>query len=145
MQQSLFNDNQPKDVRTPDLHKANVRRRNGHKKGTWDKKYYKELYDWMCENLKYSPTWYLKGEKPCPIEHVKTYFPLISDCVHRGDYEATQAIKDAIIDFLNKLGAEIPDDAVLKIPEYKPMKFSAFVCYGKEDDPTGFASGGADL
>lgn len=93
------------------------------KQATFDKKYYREIYNWICENLKFSPTWYLKGENPCPIEHVKTYFPLISDCVHREDYEAAKATRDAIIDFLNKLGAEIPNDAVFILPEYKPMKF----------------------
>lgn len=112
---------------------------------SWDKKYYKEIYNWMCENLKYSPIWYLKGEKPCPIEHVKTYFPLISDCVHREDYEAAQATKDAIINFLNKLGAEIPDSAELKIPDYKAIKIRGLICYGKKNDPSGFASGGAEF
>jgi len=56
-----------------------------------------------------------------PVGWAKTFFPMIPDCVHREDYEAAQATKDAIIDFLNKLGANIPDDARLKVPDYKPM------------------------
>lgn len=122
MQQSLFEDNQPGSVRQPALQQTAVRRRNGHKRGTWDTKYYKEIKAFMDRQMWHLDFRLAEKYKGDPIGWAKSHFHLISDCVHREDFEAAQATKDAIIDFLNKLGAEIPDDAELKIPEYKPMK-----------------------
>lgn len=106
--------------------------------------HYKAIKKWVLHELNHRPI-LLADKIKCPVEWAKTFFPLIPDCVHREDYEAAQATKDAIIEFLNGFGAEIPDDAQLRIPEYKPMDAHGIICFGKKGDPSGMASGGAEI
>jgi hypothetical protein len=114
-------------------------------KKNWDKKYYKVVKAYMDNQMWHIDYRLAEKYKDDPIGWARSHFDLISDCVHRGDYEAAQATKDAIIDFLNKLGLEIPDDAVLKLPEYNPVKIRALICFGKKYDPSGFSNGSAEL
>ena len=78
----------------------------------------------MLEMLN-KPPWC--SDVKCPVEWAETFLCLIPDCVHREDYEAAQATKDAIIQFLNKFGAEIPDDARLTLPEYKEIEIKGII------------------
>lgn len=127
MQLTLFNDKAPlKKKRKP--------------RSTFDRKHYKEIKDFMLQILNNRP-WCC--DVKCPVEWAMTFFPLIPECVQREDYEGAQATKDAIIEFLNGFGAEIPKDAMLNLPEYEPKTIRGIVCFGKEDDPSGLASGGA--
>ena len=112
-------------------------------KKSWDKKYYKEIKTFMDNQLWHVDYRLAEKYKDNPAGWAQSHFNLITDCVHREDYEAAQATKDAIIEFLNKLGAEIPNDAALNIPDYAPMEIHGIICLGKSDDPTGMGSGGA--
>ena len=62
---------------------------------------------WVLEH----PPWCYTGK--CPVQWAKAFIPTMADCASREDYEAAQATKDAIIEFLNSMGAEIPADAEL--------------------------------
>jgi hypothetical protein len=108
-------------------------------------KYYKEVKKFMDWNFSHVDYRLMEKFKTRPDLYAQTFFGLIPDCVQREDYEGAQATKDAIIEFLNKFGMEIPDDAQLRLPEYKPMDAHGILCFGKEGDPTGIGSGGAQL
>jgi len=108
------------------------------------KEYYDQIKEFVHSLLNGVP-FQIADKVTCPVEWAKTFFPMISDCVHREDYEGAQATKDAIIEFLNKFGLEIPEDAQLKIPEYKETEMHGILCLAKEGDISGLASGGAIL
>lgn len=81
-----------------------------------DKKHYREVKKFMLHNLNHVP-WCVKPSSP--FDWAKTFFPLITYCVKRNDFEGAKATKDAIIEFLNQFLGEadkIPKDALLKIP-----------------------------
>lgn len=109
-----------------------------------DKKHYKEIKKFVLLKLSTRPA-LLADKITCPVEWAKTFFPLISDCAAREDYEAAQGTKDAIIEFLNKFGAELPKDVEFKLPEYKILEAHGIICFGKKGDLSGMGSGGAML
>jgi hypothetical protein len=83
----------------------------------FDRKHYKEIKKFMLWRLNHVSCF---SNVTCPIEWVKTFLPLLADCVHREDYEAAKATKDTIREFLNQFMEEkIAEDAMLKLPEIK--------------------------
>jgi hypothetical protein len=116
-----------------------VRRRGKKKKSD----YYKAIKEFMLWELNHRDFRLVEKYK-CPVDWAKTFLHLITDCVEREDYEGAAATKDAIREFLNGFGADIPEDAQLKLPEYKPVEMHGIICYGQEGDPSGIGSGGAD-
>lgn len=115
-------------------------------KKSWDKKHYQILKKWIGERLKKYPFQLhervQKGEIDA-LDWAKSYIGLIPGCIHRGDYEGAQATRDAVIEFLNGFGLDIPENAVLNLPEYQPKQIYALLCFAKIGDPSGMANGGA--
>jgi hypothetical protein len=140
MQQELF----PSTKSNSDKIKKVIRRR-GVRNSSWDKEHYKNVKSFMDEHILGVHYTLVEKYKKDPVAWAMTFFPLINQAVKDEDYEAAQATKDAIIDFLNRFGAKIPDSIEFKLPKYHPIKVRALVCYGKEDDPSGMASGGAEF
>lgn len=57
------------------------------------------------------------------IVHIKGIIGLIPEMIEREDYEGAQAVKDAIMDFVNSFSDEkITKEALLIIPELKKQK-----------------------
>ncbi len=109
------------------------------------KRHYNEIKKFMEQRLKYVPMF---CEIKCPVEWAKTFLPLISDCVHREDYEAAKATADAIREFLNKFLSDenkIPETTQLNLPEYVETEIRGIICYGDPNDKSGLASGGAEF
>lgn len=80
----------------------------------FDKKYYKAIKEFVDTRISAPPAIY----GPVSLEDwIKSWAQRIPDCLKDEDYEAAQAIKDSIRDFLNKhVDEPIPKDALLKIP-----------------------------
>lgn len=78
----------------------------------FDRKHYREIKNYMMDRLMRPPCHYTGNN---PIDWAVGFFDLISDCVAREDYEGAKATRDAIIEFLNSFGAEIPEDARLNL------------------------------
>lgn len=74
-------------------------------------KEYKVIYKWVLECL---------NQNRCVI----CFLPVISLAVHHEDYEAAQAIKDAIVKYCKDLGIGLPDNPELKIPPYQEEKIA---------------------
>lgn len=112
---------------------------------SWDKEYYREIKKFMDYEVSHK---HFLCTIDCPIEYVKTFLPLISMSIEKEDYEAAQATKDAIMQFLNKFlkdGNKIKKSDTLKLPAYVEIEAHGIVCLGDPNDKTGMASGGAFL
>ncbi|MBB6126955.1 hypothetical protein [Mucilaginibacter lappiensis] len=86
------------------------------KNSNWDKKHYQEIYDFMIATLSSVP-WC--SNVKCPFEWAKSKLPLITMSIEKEDYEAAQATKDAIKNFLNRFlddENKITNEATLKLP-----------------------------
>ena len=66
---------------------------------------YMETKNWMLDVVSRRP-WCL--EETDAVRWCVGFFPLIKMAVEEEQYEVAQAFKDAMIEFLNGLGAEIP-------------------------------------
>lgn len=64
----------------------------------FDKHHYKTIKAFTLENLKRRP-WCYDGDV---VDWIKTFIPLITDCIDREDYEGAKACSDAIREFLNE-------------------------------------------
>lgn len=134
MQLNMFDEQAP-EPKKPAL--TQIRRRWATKD---EREYYKAIKAHVGHNLTHVP-WCAQVD--CPVEWAKTFLPLITDCAHEGDYVGAQATKDAIIEFLNSFGTELPTDVLLTLPEYEELDIRGIVCLGVEGDRSGMASGGA--
>ena len=77
---------------------------------SWDKKYYKACKKHMDHIVSHRP-WCCDS----PLdEWLKTWVSFVKEHVDKGDYEAAQATKDAIIDFTAKItGKPISRESLL--------------------------------
>lgn len=76
---------------------------------SFDKRHYKTIKKFMLDRLTHRP-WCYEGS---PVDWAVGLFPLIQQSIDDEDYEAAQATKDAIIEFFNSMGADVPNDAKL--------------------------------
>jgi len=74
--------------------------------------YYKEIKKHMLWVLGHPSCFITHND---PVRWARAFTPMIADNVAREDYEAAQAIKDAIIEFLNGFGAELSKDTILNL------------------------------
>ena len=107
-------------------------------------RYYKDVYKWFYESLSMVPFLMFESNPNYSIgDHLQTLLPVVSSAVDGEDFEAAQAMKDCIKDFLNSKGANITDEDVLKLPPVCTEKIQGIICLGRRDDISGMASGGA--
>lgn len=111
-------------------------------KSTFDNEYYEQVKQHTHYNLTHV-SMFLDGKVKCPVEWAKTFYPLLVSCVESEDFEAAKGVRDAIIEFLNGFGADIPNDAILNLPDYQKIEVRGIMCLGIEGDPSVMASGGA--
>ena len=82
---------------------------------SWDKKYYKACKKHMDYMVSHRP-WCCD----CSFdEWLKTWIQFVKDHADKGDYEAAQATKDAIVDYAAKvLGKTLSRDTMLIFDTY---------------------------
>lgn len=86
------------------------------KRKSFDKKYYNDIKKHCEWTLRHRP-WCSTADA---IDNIKLHLKLLSDLIHDEDYEGSQAIKDAIVEFINEFSDEQLDKSVLlNIPEWK--------------------------
>ena len=80
----------------------------------WDKKHYREIKKFTLYQLQHKD---FRTTINCPFEWAETFLPLLNYCISVEDYEGAQAMKDAIMDFLNDFLIEkITKKDLLKLP-----------------------------
>ena len=98
----------------------------------WDNEYYKAIYDFTSHELRHVDYRLAEKYKNNICEWVKTFLPLISQCIHDEDYEGAKGTSDAIRDFVNSYlpkEHQIPKDKELRLPEYKQVKIKGIICF----------------
>lgn len=109
----------------------------------WDKKHYREIKKWVKPQLGggYPASIYGKD-----VEHMDVFVDMIPELVEKGNYEAAQAVKDAIMEWFNehlpKGEARITPDNTLRLKAYKKRKPCRYhLSMGNPDDKYGMEPG----
>jgi hypothetical protein len=95
---------------------------------SFNKKYYKQIKFFVDDRLRHRP-WCMNDTTI--MDHILMIIGLIPGCLERQDFEAAQAVKDSIIEFINTFpGEKIDRSILLRIPPFKPHKpFSYHLSY----------------
>lgn len=91
---------------------------NKRRKKGFDTKHYNEVKKFFLHLISHHSVLYTGTHE----DWIKGMLPLISQSIHSEDYEAAQACRDALKEYLKSIDPtiEIPEDALIKIPDHKP-------------------------
>jgi hypothetical protein len=85
----------------------------------FDREYYKAIKRFTDHDLRHRPwcgDWDI-------IAHIQMVIGLMPDLIEQEDFEAAQAVKDSVIEFVNSFSDDkIDKNVLLKIPAYKGQK-----------------------
>lgn len=70
---------------------------------------------------------------------------ILAEMIRSENFEAAQAIRDAMIEFFREIKVEIPDDPLLNIPSIETVPPRGIICYARPDDPFGLLPGHAEF
>ncbi|MCF0059918.1 hypothetical protein MUK70_11765 [Dyadobacter chenwenxiniae] len=111
----------------------------------FDKKHYRAIKKFMDQQILHVDFRLVDEYRDKPVEWAETFLFHISHCIEEEDYEGAKAVTDSIKEFLDKYTDVKVEDLLLKVPEYKRLEIVGIICYGKDDDKSGLASGGAEF
>lgn len=68
-----------------------------------------------------------------PVDWVKVFLPMIVQAEKDEDFEAAQAVKDAMIEFLNQFIKDPKDkltkEFTFKLPDFERVRMAGIICF----------------